>query len=157
MPGQSTEIAIAAPQAEVWAVLSDLEAAERYDAFIERAFYVSETRSGIGATRQCDLPDGSSIQERVIAWDEGNGYEIEASDDPTGAFPLVHQRVRFELESLNDGTRVRMTFSYDYAPTIDMATSEADAMAAGLLAGVLGGLKHLVETGEPAPMPAPAV
>jgi len=155
MPGQSTEIVIEAPRAEVWAVLSNLETAERYDAFIERASYVSEARSGVGAARQCDLPDGSSIQERVIAWDEGTGYEIEASDDPTEAFPLINQRVRFDLESPANGTLVRMTFSYDYAPTIEIATSEADDMATGLLAGVLGGLKHLMETGEPAPIPQP--
>lgn len=156
MPDQSNQTTIAAPQSAVWAVLSDLETAERYDAFIERAFYVSETRTGVGAARQCDLPDGSSIQERVIAWDEGNGYDIEASDDPTGAFPLVNQRVRFELESTRDGTLVRMTFSYDYAPSTELPTSEADAMATELLNGVLGGLKHFVETGEPAVAPATA-
>jgi hypothetical protein len=156
MPRQSTELVVAAAQAEVWAVLSDLESAERYDAFIERSSYISEVRSGVGAARRCDLPDGSSVEERVIAWDEGSGYEIEASDDATGAFPLVNQRVRFGLEPVDGGTLVRMTFSYDYAPTIEIAAAEADEMGAALIGGVVGGLKHLVETGEPAPSPAPA-
>ena len=152
---QANEILIAAPQEQVWAILADLETAERYDAFIERAFYVSDDRTGVGATRQCDLPDGSSIKERVTAWDEGDGYEIEASDDPSGAFPLVNQRVRFDLENRGQATLVRMTFSYEYAPDIAINRDEADGMAGELLGGVLGGLKQFVETGVPVAAPQP--
>lgn len=130
-------------------MLADLEAAERYDAFIQRASYISEERAGIGAARRCDLPDGSSIEERVIDWTEGESYEIEASDDPTGAFPLVNQRARFDLRERGGETLVRMTFRYDYDPNMAVPQAEANAMAEELLGGVLGGLKQFVETGEP--------
>ncbi len=151
---QSAETVIAAPKARVWEVLADLETVQDYDGNVQRAHYLSETREGVGAARQCDLPDGTSVHERVTAWHEGDGYSIAVVEDDE--YDLTDQAVDFQLEEHDGGTAVRMNYSYELKPGVATTGDEADAMAAEIVAGVLGGLKQFIETGERVEMPVAA-
>ena len=53
------EIHIAAPPETVWAVLADLTAIRHYNPLVQSARYTSKNKSGIGASRRCELkPNG---------------------------------------------------------------------------------------------------
>ena len=152
---QASETFIGAPRARVWELLADLSSLEDFDPNVLRSFYVTEDRAGVGAARQCDLPDDAWVRERVIAWDEGRGYEIEVYEGSSD-FPLDDQRARFELEDRENGTLVRLTFRYTLVPDAGVTEQEAAAMGSELVASVVGGLKRFVETGERVDLPEQA-
>ena len=64
-----SSIEIAAPRARVWELLGTLDALERYDPGVTRSKITSHERTGIGASRQCDLKPGGWFRERVTAWE----------------------------------------------------------------------------------------
>ncbi len=144
----SHDIQIEAPRSDVWGILANLETLQHYDREVERSFYVSDAREGVGATRQCDLPDGTSVKERVVSWREGDGYVIEVDEDGTN-YPTTDMRVEFTLEEAAGGTRVGMTYRYALKP--GMPAEAGEEMRQGfqeLVTGLLAGLKKYVETGE---------
>ncbi len=86
-------IHIDAPRDKVWAILADLETVRNYDSEIINAFYISDNREGVGAARQCDLPDGGYIKERITEWNPGEGYSLIV-DEGTGTEFFESQVVR---------------------------------------------------------------
>ncbi len=145
----SHDIQIEAPRSDVWGILANLESLQDYDREVVRSFYVSDAREGVGATRQCDLPDGTHVKETVVSWREGDGYVIEVDEDGTD-YPTTDMRVEFTLEEAAGGTRVGMTYQYALKPDIPAeAGEEMNQGSQELVKGVLSGLKEYVETGEP--------
>ncbi len=147
------DIRIDAPKPDVWRVLADLERLQDYDPFVVKSFFLSAVREGVGATRQCDVPDGTHVQERVVSWQEGDGYVLEVLEDGTD-YPMLDQQVEFALEETDGATRVDMTYRYALKP--DVSASDAEEMKQGgqeLVTGLLANLKRLVETGEPVTAP----
>jgi hypothetical protein len=68
----------------VWALLADLEAVERYNAGVRTARIQGDQRSGVGASRICELLPKGRVVERVTHWEEGRalGLEVAESDWP---------------------------------------------------------------------------
>ncbi len=144
----SADIKIDAPKLDVWRVLADLEKVQDYDPWVVKSFYLSEAREGVGASRQCDLPGGNYVRERVISWREGDGYVLEIDEDGSDDRTL-DQQAEFALEETDGATRVAMTYRYALKP--DVSAAAAEEMKQGgqeLLNEVLAGLKRLVEAGE---------
>ncbi len=98
------DIQIEAPRSAVWRILADLETPQDYDTEVVRSFYVSEAREGVGASRQCDLPDGTHVTETVVSWRDEDGYVIEAYEDGTD-LPTTDMEVEFTLVEAAGGTR----------------------------------------------------
>lgn len=71
MTGVSREVQLDAPKDKVWTTLVNLGAIQNYNPMVARSYYTSETRTGIGATRHCDFSPMGSVEERVVAWEEG--------------------------------------------------------------------------------------
>ena len=128
----SADIKIDAPKLDAWRVLADLEKLQDYDDLVVKSFYLSEAREGVGATRQCDLPDGTYVRERVVSWREGDGYVLEILEDGTD-YPMLDQQVEFALEETDGATRVDMTYRYALKP--DVSASDAEEMKQGGQAG----------------------
>ena len=144
----SADIKIDAPKLDVWRVLADLEKVQDFDPLVVKSFYLSEAREGVGASRQCDLPDGTHVRERVISWREGDGYVLEIDDDGSDD-RTPDQQVEFALEETDGATRVDMTYRYALKP--DVSAAAAEEMKQGgqeLVNGLVSNLKRLVETGE---------
>ncbi len=144
----SADIKIDAPKLDVWRVLADLEKLQDYDPFVVKSFYLSEAREGVGASRQCDLPGGNYVRERVISWREGDGYVLEIDEDGSDSRTL-NQQAEFTLEETDGATKVAMTYRYALKP--DVSAADAEEMKQGgqeLVTGLLANLKKLVETGE---------
>ncbi len=148
----SSEIQISAPKDKVWGVLADLEAVQLYDPAITKAFYTSEVRDGVGAARQCDWP-GGYVRERVTEWKPGEGYAINVYEGSDIA-PFESQDARFVLRDARQGTAVSLELEYRLKPDVPSDPQEIESEYRQLIEGVLAGLKHYVETGQPLPMPA---
>ena len=145
-------VKIDAAKSEVWSVLSKLEGLQDYDSEVAKSFQLPGPREGVGASRQCDLPDGGYVRERVTSWREGDGYSLEVYEDATGhPFTLTDQRVEFALEETDGGTRVEMTYGYVLESDLPESAAEMRQGAQALLGVVLAGLQRLVETGESVP------
>jgi ligand-binding SRPBCC domain-containing protein len=98
------------PPARVWAVLSDLEAVQRYNPTVRAAAVQGSQRSGVGATRACDLEPKGRVVERVTHWEDGRavGLEVAESDWPIHFMRWV---TRVEPDA-GGGTRIVQQLDY---------------------------------------------
>jgi ligand-binding SRPBCC domain-containing protein len=144
-------IRIDAPRERVWAVLSALDALERYDPGIRRSEIVSEERRGPGAARRCDLAPGGWFKERVVEWRPSESLSFELFDC---TLPVRHLRHSYAIESDGATTLVRQRMEYQlkFGPLgrlMDalMVRGKWDAGIKSFLAG----LKRYVEEGRDQP------
>jgi uncharacterized protein YndB with AHSA1/START domain len=142
-------IQINAPKQKVWQILSNLETVQNYSPAVANSFYTSDNREGVGASRQCDW-EGGYIKEQITAWQLGEGYSFIVSEDGEPGSPMETQVGHFALAENGPGTLVTMTFEYSLKAGAPVDPQEIEQMwAEELLPGILAGLKHYVETGEP--------
>lgn len=147
----SYETRIEAPVQQVWDVLADFGGTWKYNPNVTKSHSTSETNSGVGAERHCDLAfAGAEVEERIVDWNEGRSYDVAILDGrrtPPMKDPLAH----FEVEADGDATVVRAFMRYDmkYGPlgwAMDRAMVRPKFGKA--FGQILAGLKHHVETGE---------
>jgi uncharacterized protein YndB with AHSA1/START domain len=142
-----TAIEIAAPPDRVWRVLGTLDALERYDPGVTRSQITSDARTGIGATRRCDLKPGGWFRERVTVWEPACSLGFELVDC---TLPVKRLRHDYTLTSMEGGTRVqqRMEYRLKFGPLGSLL--DAAIVRRRWRAGVtlfLRGLKQLAERG----------
>jgi uncharacterized protein YndB with AHSA1/START domain len=68
MPTTSESRLIAAPRAEVWAAITNLEEAARWNQAWQRVEYLSSQREGAGATFRAHTEDGLAHDFRISEW-----------------------------------------------------------------------------------------
>jgi len=68
MPTTSESRLIAASVAEVWAAITDLEAASRWNQAWQRVEYLSSQREGVDTTFRSHTEDGRSFDFRISEW-----------------------------------------------------------------------------------------
>src|SRR3972149_8923158 len=69
MPTTSESRLIAAPQAEVWAAITNLEAAARWNQVWQRVEYLSSQREGGDTTFRAHTEDGLAHDFRISEWE----------------------------------------------------------------------------------------
>jgi carbon monoxide dehydrogenase subunit G len=103
------QIHIDASPDQVWAVLADLAAVQNYSPGVASAHYTSSHREGIGASRHCDLRPKGRVEERIVAWQEQQGYTIEIYE---GIPALREVFGHFSLSPRREGTLTAFTMQY---------------------------------------------
>ena len=138
-------VEFAVPPERVWRVLGTLDALERYDPGVARSQITSTERTGIGATRQCDLKPGGWFRERVTVWEPERslGFELFAC-----TLPVKRLRHDYVLTPVAGGTRVqqRMEYQLKFGPLgrlLDAAIVRRRWRAG--IALFLRGLQQLIE------------
>jgi carbon monoxide dehydrogenase subunit G len=104
---------IEAPSEDVWAVLEDFGGVASYNPGVLDSGIVAGPETGEGATRYCELDEGGRIEEKIVAYEPGEGYEVDFTD--TGDFPMAEMRAEMWVESLGD-ERSEVTMAADYEP-----------------------------------------
>ena len=144
-------VRIDSPKEQVWAALADFGGVWKYNPSVVTSRSTTPQNGGVGAARHCDLTfSGASVEERIVEWNEGNGYRIEVFDSKRTP-PFKQAFGDIDLWEDGDGTVVTMTFSHSmkYGPIgalMDRLVVETQyAKALDLL---LAGLKHHIETGQ---------
>jgi hypothetical protein len=103
------EIHAACPPERVWAALADLEAVQHYNPGVRSAAVEGEPRTGVGATRSCELLPKGRVVERVTHWEEQSaiGLEVAQSD-----WPIHFMRWVTRIEPSQGGTRISQSLEY---------------------------------------------
>jgi hypothetical protein len=93
----------------VWALLSDLEAVQRYNPTVRTATVEGEPRKGVGARRSCDLVPKGRVVERVTHWEDGRAVGLEVAESD---WPIHFMRWVTRIEGVGGGTRITQHLEY---------------------------------------------
>src|SRR5690242_3484184 len=103
------EVRAGCPPERVWALLSDLEAAERYNPTVRTARIKGERRSGVGAERTCELVPSGQVVERVTHWEDGRALGLEVAESD---WPIHYMRWVTRVEALPNGCLIAQDLDY---------------------------------------------
>lgn len=145
----STEITIDAPTSQVWDALKNVGDVHKWHPKVKTSPLLSASGEGVGASRQCNFYDGTSVVETVTAMEDGKWLEIALSDF---SMPLSRAEVRIDLQPTADNkTILRFAMDYDtkYGPIgWLMDAAMINPMMNKMFKTIVGGLDHHVVTGE---------
>ena len=133
---------------QVWKVIGDYNNIHVFHPFVEKAVQMNDKASGLGAVRQCNLYNNTSVLEEVVAWDEGRSFTVKNQQAP-----LVGEiEGGMRLEPINTEI-TRVTIFLSYTPKWGIIGKLLNALLLkfafkSVLNKVLASLKHHIETGE---------
>lgn len=93
----------------VWSLLADLEAVARYNLGVREAKILGAQRTGIGATRVCELTPKGRVVERVTHWEDGRALGLEVAESD---WPIHFMRWVTRVEPRPGGTRITQELEY---------------------------------------------
>jgi hypothetical protein len=93
----------------VWTLLADLEAVQRYNPGVRAAKIQGSKRTGVGATRVCELLPKGRVVERVTQWEDGRTLGLEVSESD---WPIHFMRWVTRVEPKGGGTRITQELEY---------------------------------------------
>ncbi|NND01554.1 MAG: SRPBCC family protein [Acidimicrobiia bacterium] len=152
MPSTTVRRTIEASADKVWDALDDFGNTQVYNPAIARSKPTSDIKSGLGATRHCDIDSAGKkhVQEEITAYDPASRTFTVELVGGSGRPPMEKVEAHFDVKELApDRSEVAMTFDLTTKGPIQAAMA---MMAKGMLskAGnrVLAGLDHHATTGE---------
>ena len=103
---------IAAPQADVWAVLSDFPNIADWNKGVKASRAAGDAVEGVGAMRICEFAPVGAVEESVAEWEPP--HRLVVSIDKTIKMPFTHGKATF---TLGDGSAATPTVaSIDFDP-----------------------------------------
>ena len=148
------EVHINAPKEKVWELLADFGNIYLFNPGVPTSYLTSDQQHGVGTTRHCDVAGGpinASVEERIIAWNEGQSMQIEIYEG-TGTPPFKKAVATISVKDDNGGTLVTgaLEYSLKFGPIGYLMDKLMVASQFGKAwTGVLAGLKHYAETDQP--------
>lgn len=73
----SYQISIDAAPEKVWQIIADFGGVYKYSPGVRSSHSTSEANGGVRASRHCDLLPAGTLEERIVEWNEGEGYALE--------------------------------------------------------------------------------
>ncbi|MGI9599226.1 MAG: SRPBCC family protein [Acidimicrobiales bacterium] len=124
---------IAAPPADVWAVLADFPNIANWNSGVKTSYATGEAVEGVGATRHCDLSPAGRLEESIAEWVPEERLVVNI--DEASRIPIKRGVVTFTLDGGGDGGagETRFTLSYDYLAKGGPVASLVGAMMGGQL------------------------
>ncbi len=111
MPTTSESRLIAAPRAELWAAITDLEAASRWNQAWQRVEYLSSQREGVDTTFRSHTEDDRSFDFRISEWapEEYVAFEPLHKEPVDKRYLITLESQSFRLEAADyDHTNVTL-------------------------------------------------
>ncbi|MFY0688307.1 MAG: SRPBCC family protein [Cyclobacteriaceae bacterium] len=147
----SKNIQVNASQQKVWEVMSNLGDIYKFNPNVSKSFYNGDQKSGIGASRTCELIPAGIVEEVATKWNEGQSYTLEIIPIEK-APPLKNFYVHLDLTTVSKGiTNVDVTMEYDTklgAIGTIMNTLMIKSQLEKAITLLLDGLKLNLETGQ---------
>jgi hypothetical protein len=97
------------PPDRVWSLLADLEAVQTYNPGVRAAKIRGSQRTGVGATRVCELLPRGRVVERVTHWEEGRALGLEVAESD---WPIHFMRWVTRVEPAAGGARISQELEY---------------------------------------------
>ena len=140
-------ISIGAPIATVWAAWADFGDVQSWSPIVAKSYLPSESQSGVGTSRHCDLFPRGEVDETIPGWQKNAQLVVDVH--PGG--PIARQQVTIDLAALHaedSETTVRMTVELQLTPeAADRAEAMHDTFRA-VLRETLADLRRHLLTGE---------
>ncbi len=95
---------------KVWAVLADFPNIATWNTGVAKSFATSDSTSGVGARRHCDLTPFGEVEETVQEWDETRRMVIRI--DSAKKLPFANGEATFILSPEDDATEVSINYTY---------------------------------------------
>ncbi len=95
---------------KVWAILADFPNIATWNRGVAKSFATSDSTSGVGAQRHCDLAPFGELEETVKEWDDVRRMVI--SIDSAKKLPIAFGEVTFVLSPADDATEVSLHYAY---------------------------------------------
>ena len=102
---------VAAPQANVWAVLADYPNIDAWNDGVQNSYAIGEATEGVGAQRYCELTPSGAMRETVREWVPEEKMAI--SLDQIKKVPLKAATMTFTLADSGENTAFMMSYDYD--------------------------------------------
>ncbi len=144
------EVKVDVSPEKVWEIMADIGGIQKFNPGVSQSYKTSASNSGLGATRHCDLLPMGSVEERVIAWNEGRDYQIEIYEGK-GTPPFKTAVATLAVQPDGDGSQVTMSLTYQlkFGPVgMLMDQMMIKRQFSKAIPGILAGLKYHAETGE---------
>lgn len=104
------EIVINAPIEKIWEALANIEELEKFDPTVKKSSAVSQTKSGIGATRKVDMQDGKNwFEEKVTVFKSNEALTYQLTDC---SFPINGLKHSYSFEKSGNQTKVKQVMEY---------------------------------------------
>lgn len=137
---------ISADPATVWPALADYMAIDVIAPEVVKVDVLSENSTGLGAKRRCHFPNGTSLVEEAIKWNEGRGYRAAMLE--MGKIPFKTAQAEIRLTPTSDG-KTHVYWCIDYQPKFGplgwlMGATLMKPQLRKVLNGNLTGLEALV-------------
>lgn len=135
--------------ASVWAILDDFGSVYKYNPGVETSELLSEKKTGLGARRQCNFYDGTSLKEEITQYVKGRSYSFELSGF---SLPLKSATSHFKLTPRGDNS-VTLSINLKFNPKFGplgwlMAKLLMKPMMTKALTGLTKGLDDHIRTGQ---------
>lgn len=151
MTSINREVTVNAPAEEVWAALADFGNVATWNPNVKKSFLTSNQTQGEGISRECQLVPMGTVQEQVTSWVEGESMTIEISEFKN--VPAMRAGgADIHIRARGDQTDVHLELSYEVglgAVGAGMNSMMLKRQFSKAATGLLAGLKHHVETGDP--------
>ncbi|MDH3300301.1 MAG: SRPBCC family protein [Acidimicrobiia bacterium] len=106
----SVERSMPVSRSSVWSVLADFPNIAGWNSGVTNSFSTSESTSGIGARRHCDLSPTGTLEETIRVWEPE--HRLVVSIDSATRLPIRKGEAAFTLT--DDGDRSTTTIDYRY-------------------------------------------
>lgn len=103
------QVKINAPAQKTFEVLSNLESVQHYNPGVVSANYVSSSKVGVGAARECDLGKDGKIKERVTGFKNNEYISMELYEHN---WPLEYMKWDTRVQPAGDGSIVSQKMQY---------------------------------------------
>ncbi len=77
MPEIRRQVKINAPKEKTWEILADWGAVSNWAPTITESHTTTEAKRGVGSIRSCDHTQMGSIEEEIVAWEEGSSLSYD--------------------------------------------------------------------------------
>lgn len=136
---------------QVWQVLADLGGVSRFHPYVEKSYFTSPLKTGVGAARACEIRGGIKVIETSTHWDVLKSLTLNIQF-VEGQKPPIRD-ARATLKVAQEGGKVRVDMVMQYTPFFGPLGLLLDQLLIRpqyerMLPRVLSGLKHHLETGQ---------
>ena len=132
----------------MWDAAADLAGVHKYWGMVKASHLSSEKATGLGASRICEMLDGSSMEETIIQWDQGKSYALDTHPIGTNEGPFKTTIGRFAFHPEGSGTRFVLDLDFEMKPGREQELPARSAELDMACKSFGNGLKTHVETGH---------
>ena len=142
------QIEIDATSERVWKVLADFSNVANWAPTITESRSTTEANGGVGAERTCNHEKMGTLEERIVAWEEGRSLSYDVIKGLP--FPMKSLNNTWSVDAAGDNAIVSlvMEFRMGMGPLGTLPALMARQPMGKEMQVSLAGLKQYVETGE---------